>query len=82
MSGQATTPQKENAFAAFLKRRWLAILIVVVAVVIIAANRQEVEFSIVFTHFAMPLWVILAVTFVLGAIVGWIAKTRRASRKS
>jgi uncharacterized integral membrane protein len=80
MSGTSTAPQG-SAFAAFLKRRWLAILIVVVAAVVIAANRDEVEFSLVFTHFAMPLWVILAVTFALGIIVGWIAKTRRAGRR-
>jgi uncharacterized integral membrane protein len=80
MSG-TSPPSQESSFAAFLKRRWLAILIVIVAVVVIAANRDEVEFSLVFTHFAMPLWVILAVTFVLGIIVGWIAKTRRAGRR-
>jgi len=28
----------------------------------------------------MPLWVILAITFVLGILVGWIAKTRRSGR--
>ena len=80
MSGPSAAPQG-SSFAAFLKRRWLAILIVIVAVVVIAANRDEVEFSLVFTHFAMPLWVILAITFVLGIVVGWIAKTRRAGRK-
>ncbi|GEK20257.1 LapA family protein [Cellulomonas xylanilytica] len=80
MSGTSTAPQ-ESSFAAFLRRRWLAIVIVVVTVVVIAANRQEVQFSLVFTHFAMPLWVILAITFVLGIVVGWIAKTRRAGRR-
>lgn len=79
MSGTSTTSQG-SSFGAFLKRRWLAILIVVVTVVVIAANRDEVEFSLVFTHFAMPLWVILAITFVLGILVGWIAKTRRTGR--
>jgi uncharacterized integral membrane protein len=80
MTGPSTAPQ-ESSFVGFLKRRWLAILIVVVTIVVIAANRDEVEFSLVFTHFAMPLWVILAITFVLGIVVGWIAKTRRAGRK-
>ena len=80
MTGASTAPQ-ESSFVAFLKRRWLAILIVVVTIVVIAANRDEVEFSLVFTHFAMPLWVILAITFALGIVVGWIAKTRRAGRK-
>jgi putative membrane protein len=80
MSGQSTT-QQESSFAAFLKRRWLAIVIVIIAVVVIAANRDEVEFSLVFTHFAMPLWLILAITFVLGGVAGWVGKTRRAGRK-
>ena len=80
MSGTSTAPQG-SSFVAFLKRRWLAIVIVVVTVVVIAANRGEVEFNLVVTRFAMPLWVILAVTFVLGIVVGWIAKTRRAGRR-
>lgn len=81
MPGPSTAPQ-ESSFVAFLKRRWLAIVIVIVVAVVIAANRQEIEFNLVFTHFAMPLWVILAITFVLGILVGWIAKTRRAGRRA
>ena len=78
---EASTTSQGGSFGAFLRRRWLAIVIVVVIVFVIAANRDEVEFSLVWTHFAMPLWVILAITFVLGIVVGWIAKTRRAGRK-
>lgn len=81
MSG-TSTPAQGSSFGAFLRRRWLAILIVIITVAVIAANRDEVEFNLVFTHFAMPLWVILAITFVLGIVVGWIAKTRRAGRKA
>jgi len=36
----------------------------------------------VFTHFAMPLWVILTITFALGIVVGRIATTRRAGARA
>jgi len=76
-----TTPAKESPVVAFLKRRWLALVILVVVVILIIANREPVEFNLVFTTFETPVWVIILGTFVLGAIVGWIAKSRRASRR-
>ena len=79
---QNTTPTKDSPVVAFLKRRWLALVILVVVVVLILANQDPVTFNLVFTQFETPEWVVILVTFLLGAIVGWIAKTRRASRKS
>jgi uncharacterized integral membrane protein len=49
--------------------------------VLILANGQPVELNLIFTSFETPEWVIILGAFVLGGIAGWIAKTRRASRK-
>ena len=78
---QSTTSTGESPVVAFLKRRWLALLILVVVVVLILANGQPVELNLLFTTIETPEWVVILVTFVLGALAGWIAKSRRASRK-
>ncbi|WP_426593256.1 LapA family protein [Cellulomonas sp. McL0617] len=79
---QNSTPAGDGAVVAFLKRRWLALVILVVVIVLIVANRDPVSFNLVFTSFETPEWVVILVTFVLGGIAGWIAKTRRANRKA
>ena len=78
---QNSSPTKESAVVAFLKRRWLALVILVVVVILILANRDPVTFNLVFTEFETPEWVVILVTFLLGAVAGWIGKSRRASRK-
>lgn len=78
---QNTSPTKESPVVAFLKRRWLALVILVVVVILILANRDPVTFNLVFTEFETPEWVVILVTFLLGAVAGWIGKSRRASRK-
>src|ERR1700712_5179939 len=79
---QSSTPASSGAVVAFLKRRWLALVILVVILILIIANQEPVEFNLVFTTFETPVWVIILGTFVLGVAAGWIAKARRASRKS
>jgi lipopolysaccharide assembly protein A len=78
---QNGSPSSESPVVAFLKRRWLAIVIVVVIVVLIFANNDPVEFSLVFTTFETPEWVVILVSFLLGGAAGWIAKSRRTTRK-
>lgn len=78
---QNSSPTKESPVVAFLKRRWLALVILVVVVILILANRDPVTFNLVFTEFETPEWVVILVTFLLGAVAGWIGKSRRASRK-
>lgn len=78
---QNSSPSKDRPFVAFLKRRWLALVILVVVVVLVIANRDPVTFNLVFTTFETPEWVVILVTFLLGGIAGWIAKSRRTARK-
>lgn len=79
---QNSTPTSQSSVVAFLKRRWLALVIIVVVIVLVLANRDPVTFHLVFTSFETPEWVVILATFLLGAVVGWIAKARRASRTS
>ena len=78
---QNSSPTKDGLVVAFLKRRWLALVILVVVVVLVVANRDPVTFNLVFTTFETPEWVVILVTFLLGGIAGWIAKSRRTARK-
>ena len=78
---QNSSPSKDSPVVAFLKRRWLALVILAVVVILIVANRDPVTFNLVFTSFETPEWVVIAGTFLLGGVAGWIARSRRTARK-
>jgi len=77
-----TTTQGESSVVTFLKQRWFALLILVLVIVVIAANTQEAEIDLVVTTLTAPVWLVLSITLVLGILIGWILKTRRAKRRS
>ena len=66
---------------AFLTRRWLAIVFLIVAVFFIVQNRGTTSVSLFLAQIIMPQWMALAVMFVLGLVVGvLVARNRRAGR--
>lgn len=51
---------------------------VVAAVAVVAAvNTQDVEVDWVFGDFSLPLWVVIALSAVAGAVIGYVARWRR-----
>ena len=61
----------------FGPRRIIAIVIAVLAVVLIAANWEDAEVSLVFTSVTMPLTILLALVFVGGMATGALLLNRR-----
>jgi len=62
-------------------RQILGAVVAVLLIVFIAANNESVEVSLVFFKATLPLWVVLAVTALLGVVVGVGVGTRRTKRK-
>ncbi|MFE9424872.1 LapA family protein [Kitasatospora sp. NPDC006697] len=54
------------------------LLLAVVAIWFIAANTASVQVRLWVPTVTMPLWLVLAVTLLVGAAIGWLAARRRA----
>lgn len=76
---------RDSSMVRFLKRRWLAIILVVVVIIIAIQNGVSSESStiwLLWAKVAMPTWVLVVITFLVGAIVGWVLARNRAARKA
>ncbi|QDZ16819.1 DUF1049 domain-containing protein [Humibacter ginsenosidimutans] len=82
----SSTPEnKDNAMVGFLKRRWLAIVLVVLLVIVAIQNGVADEKSTIFLLFwqvQWPTWVLVLVIFVVGGVVGWVFARNRAARRA
>lgn len=79
--GRAT---EDSAFVRFLKRKWLAILLVVLLVVIAVQNGVANDQATIFVFWGqmqLPTWLLIVVVFLIGAITGWVLARNRAARK-
>ncbi|WP_051266988.1 LapA family protein [Nakamurella lactea] len=72
----------KNGIVGLLKRRWLTILLVVIAGFFIAQNRNRVSVNLFWIELTSPLWVILLVLFIVGLAAGMITFRRRSKAKS
>ena len=57
-------------------------LIALLLVIFILINRDEVDVEFAVATVTMSLWLIIAITTLLGLAVGWLLASRRARRKS
>ncbi len=64
----------------FLRRRWLAIVLIVVAVIFILQNRSQASVQLFTVNIAMALWLILAIVFAVGVLAGYLLSRRRHRR--
>ncbi|MCA1982902.1 LapA family protein [Nocardioides nematodiphilus] len=54
----------------FLRERWLAVVLAVVAIVFIAQNPDDTRISFLWIHLTWPLWLTLTVVTVIGIVIG------------
>jgi uncharacterized integral membrane protein len=56
-------------------------LIVIGVAIFVAQNTEDIEFEFLWLNFSMPLWLVLVIVFLLGAVVGqsllWLRRRRR-----
>ncbi|HLS77061.1 MAG TPA: LapA family protein [Nocardia sp.] len=57
--------------------QWLALVLVVLALVFIFANRRQVEIEFLLVTVRSPLWLILLLVFAIGWLVGALTARRR-----
>ncbi|MBF0723171.1 LapA family protein [Sanguibacter inulinus] len=69
--------QTENAVVAFVKQRWLTIVLVVLAVVFILQNRGETTIHVLWMTVNSPLWLFLALMFLAGIVAGAFYRRRK-----
>ncbi len=77
-SGTAPTPaDRTNPVTAFLARRWLALVLLVLVAVFIGQNRATVSLDLFWLSVRAPQWFALALVLLVGIVVGWVFKGRR-----
>ncbi|ODA89580.1 hypothetical protein ATY41_04705 [Leifsonia xyli subsp. xyli] len=81
-----SAPQSdENAFVRFLKRKWLAIALVLLLIVVALQNaigNDQATLFLLWAQLAMPTWALVLIVFAIGAIAGWVFARNRAARKN
>jgi putative membrane protein len=80
MSTQSTSTKTGNPFLRFLKERWVAIILTILAIAFIVQNHRTVSIDLFWMRFAFPLWATLGVVFLVGALVSYLVGRR--SRKN
>ena len=75
-----TAPKKDDGIVGLLKRRWLTILLIIIAGFFIAQNRNRVSINLFWIELTSPLWIILLVLFLLGVAAGMITFRRRSAK--
>lgn len=60
-----------------LKRYWIPLVLVIAAIVFIAQNRADSRITLLWAEVVAPLWVVLAVLFLVGFLAGWLRGRRR-----
>lgn len=80
MSASASGTSRAATSRGVAWRLWLALVIVVLAVIVIFQNTEEARLNVLFWVVVMPLWVLLLGTFLAGALAGWLLKLRSVSR--
>ncbi|MBM9468351.1 LapA family protein [Nakamurella leprariae] len=77
-----SSPRTGSPAGRFFKRRWLTIVLIVLAIVFITQNRNRVSVDLFWMTLTTPLWLILTVVFVAGLLAGAVSFKRRRAVKS
>ncbi|MEV5647954.1 hypothetical protein AB0L57_06845 [Nocardia sp. NPDC052254] len=75
-----TAPQKRSILARVSPTQWVALILIVLAVIFVAENRDRVSITLLMIDITSPLWLVLLVLFVVGWIAGVLTVRRRNKR--
>ena len=76
-SGIPDTKPSGGRARRFAARHWLAIVLVVLAVVFIVQNTVRHEIHLLWVSVEAATWLVLTVIFLLGVATGWLLQRRR-----
>ena len=69
-----------NPVVEYAKKRWLGVLIAVLVIIFVAQNglvTGSVAVQLFFWSLVWPTWVLIAVVFFAGGLVGWLISRRK-----
>ncbi len=75
----------ENGLVRYLKRKWLAILLVVLLVIVAIQNGvgdDQATIFLLWAQLTVPTWLLVLVVFLIGGVVGWVFARNRAARRA
>ena len=58
-------------------RHWLAIVLIVLAVIFVVQNTVRHEVHLLWVSVEAATWVVLTVIFLVGVVTGWLLRRRR-----
>ncbi|MFI5720637.1 lipopolysaccharide assembly protein LapA domain-containing protein [Nocardia sp. NPDC051750] len=70
---------KRSLLSRISLNQWLAAILIVLAVVFIAQNRDRVDINFLLVTVTAPMWLVLLILFLVGALAGVLIR-RRARR--
>ncbi|BBZ33072.1 LapA family protein [Mycolicibacterium confluentis] len=81
MASQSTDPNAPTGgrVRRFALRYWVALILLVLAAVFIAQNRDPVGIHILWITVSAPMWLFFTVLLVVGILVGLLLRRRRRS---
>ena len=75
------TENERKKFIEFGPQQWLGLLLVVVAIVFIAQNRNDVTIWLLWASVSAPLWLVLTVVALIGVAAGYLFGRRNRRRR-
>lgn len=73
-----TSSPRRTPAATLVRERWLAIVLVIVTISFVAQNRNRVDLDLFWLNMQAPLWLVLVVIALIGAVVGFVVARQRA----
>ena len=73
--------EKTNRFVSFLADSWVAILVVILAIIFILQNQQSSTIRLLVVNVEAAQWLVFAIIFMGGGLTGWVLARRRAKRR-
>lgn len=74
-----------NRLVRFLKRKWLAIVLILLLVVVAVQNLvggDRATIFVLWTQVQVPTWLLVVLVFLIGGVVGWVLARNRAARRA
>ncbi|MGO4535400.1 LapA family protein [Leifsonia sp. 2MCAF36] len=86
MSDRAVGRRTEDSgFVRFLKRKWFAIVLVALLVIVALQNGVANDQATIFVFWGqvqLPTWLLIVIVFLIGGLTGWILARNRAARRA
>ncbi|OHU07968.1 LPXTG cell wall anchor domain-containing protein [Mycobacterium syngnathidarum] len=70
-------PSTTGPVRRFALRYWVALILVVLAGIFVAQNRDRVGVHVLWVTVESPMWFILVIIFVMGLLIGLLLRRRR-----